>query len=269
MNATRMLQSAAGAALCAILLACGGGGSAASPFIAVAQSSSQSPAFEELWEPRTPESAVAGYVWDVPLVATPDGSDPQTGWVNMIRGKWGTLAGLEGVLGVGPNRSWSVDHGRLHFHGDADGFALISRLTFDRSRPIAIETDIQVDAGVDGAFAGLALIAGEGDYREIAIRRNGGVNYIKRNTPLRETLLGVAVPGPNILRLEYDPASGFRFLLNGVLVGTESINHEGASFAHDPSVGLYFVGNPGIPGSFVEGSVGPVRVWTEQPKGTP
>ena len=48
------------------------------------------------------------------------------------------------------------------------------------------------------------------------------------------------------------------------LVGVEAIDHEGASFVADPSVGLYFTGEGGVPagGSFVEGFVGPVRVWT-------
>jgi hypothetical protein len=255
-----------------LLASCGGGGTEVvtpignQPPVVV----STVPAFEELWEPRTEATGVFGYVWDQPLVSTPDGSDPQTGWINQITGKWGTLGGQAAITGIGPNKYWSINQNRLYFHGgtDAEGYALISGKTFDRTKPIVIETDVVVTSSADGAFVGLALIAGEADYREVAIRRNGGVDYLKRNTPLRETLLAVTLPGRNVLRLEYDPIAGFRYMLNGQVVGTEAIDHEGASFAHDPSVGLYITVSSNDKKAVVEGSIGTVRVWTSK-TGTP
>ena len=85
-------------------------------------------------------------------------------------------------------------------------------------------------------FGGWALISKQTFPRtgRIAVEADLTVLVVKRDTPLRE------------------------------LVGVEAIDHEGASFVADPSVGLYFTGERGVPagGSFVEGFVGPVRVWT-------
>jgi hypothetical protein len=305
MNSTRMLQSAAGAALCAILLSCGGGGSSTGtlgpdplaleippavslPVLTLTPAPAPSDvgpvgalAFEELWEPRTDATGVYGIVTPQHLVQTPDGSDPQQPWaMNKITGRWGTLRGSDGsiagitidVLGTGPNRWWSVDAGRLAFHAapqtlptgeGVGGWPLISRQTFARTARIVAEADITVTAAGPGGFAGLTLITGEGDYREMAIRFEGGQFFLKRNTPLRETVLAVLATPTARLRIEYGPATGFRYLLNDRLVGTEAIDHEGASFAADPQVALYFTGEGGATGSFIEGFVGPVRVWID------
>lgn len=240
-------------------------------------------AFEETWEPRTPGTGVYGIVTQQPMVQTPDGSDPQLTWAsNRITGRWGTLRGSDGtipgisidVTGMGPNRWWHIDRGRLAFHanpatspqGDGvGGWALISKQTFARTGRIAIEADFTVTAAGPGGFAGLALIAGEGDYREIAIRYDNAKFYIKRNTPLRETVLTRVTTRTSRLRIEYDPVAGFRYLVNRRVVGREAIEHEGAGFAGDPSVGLYFTGEAGVPNaaSFVQGFVGPVRAWTD------
>ena len=236
-------------------------------------------AFEEQWEPRTALTAVLGVVATHVLAETPNGADPQQGWAsNTIRGKWGTLRTLDGsepglpdVTGLGPNPSWMVREGRLLFHAGpatgasgatTGGFALISRATFPRSRPIVIEADLSLTKGSEGAFVGLALIAGEGDYRELALyRRDKQQDTIDRVTPLRSSILARRSTQVTTMRIEYHPVTGFRYLANGKLLGTEALNHEGASFSADPHVGLYFTGNSGVKDAFVEGFVGSVRVW--------
>lgn len=236
-------------------------------------------AFEELWEPRTALTGVFGVVTSLELSKTPDGADPQQGWAsNSITGRWGTLRALDGsqpgfpnVTGLGPNPSWMVRDGKLLFHAGpafspggskTDGFALISKATFSRSRSIVVEADLALTEGSESAFVGLALIAGEGDYRELALRRSGKAqDTVDRYTPLRSNVLVARKKPVTTIRIEYHPVDGFRYLVNGEQVGKEALDHAGASFTADPHVGLYFTGNPVVPNAFVEGFVGPVRVW--------
>lgn len=240
-------------------------------------------AFEELWEPRTAATGVYGVVSTHVLQTTPDGADPQQAWAsNGITGKWGTLRTLDGsvkglpdVTGLGPNPSWMARDGKLFFHAEpaigaagesTGGFALISKASFPRSQPIVVEADLALTKGSLSAFAGVALIAGEGDYRELAIyRRAKGQDTIDRVTPLRSTVLARGTTEVSRLRIEYHPDSGFSYFVNGLLVGKEPLEHQGAGFSADPNVGLYFTGNSGVPGAFAEGFVGPVRVWVGPP----
>jgi hypothetical protein len=214
------------------------------------------------------------------LGTTPDGSDTQQDWLwKFGYGRWGTLVGLDGsspgmpnVRGTGPNEWWHVDAGRLVFAAhpvtvasgfNTGGWPLISMQTFPRGKRIVAETDIRIDGAGDTGMAGLALIAGEGDYRELGLYRRGAVDTIDLVRPLSAQTLAPRTTDVVTLRIEYDPVSGFRYLANGVLIGTEAIDHLGASFASDPSVALYFVGNASVPAAFVQGSVGPVRVWVD------
>lgn len=236
-------------------------------------------AFEELWEPRTGATGVFGVVTSATLKSTPDGADPQQAWVaNSIRARWGTLHSLDGsvpglpdVTGLGPNPHWMTRAGKLFFHaaphkgpnGEAtDGFALVSRATFARSQRIVVETELHLSKGSHTAFVGVALIAGEGDYRELALYRGPkGKDTIDRITPLRRSVLARRKADTTTVRIEYDPVAGFSYLVDGRVVGREALDHQGASFGSDPQVGLYFTGNPGVADSFAEGSVGPIRVW--------
>ena len=271
--------------LLAVLLAsatiCGVAGNAISQVPAVAQSTPSRGvlAFEELWEPRTLESGVFGVVSTYVLKETPDGADPQQGWSsNQITGRWGTLrtldgsvAGLPDVTGLGPNPSWMVRDGKLFFHAEpvtapggenTGGFALISKATFPRSRPIVVEADLALTKGSESAFVGMALIAGEGDYRELALYRRGkGQDTIDRVTPLRGNPLVKRKREVTTVRIDYHPTKGFSYFVDGRLVGKEALDHAGASFSADPHVGLYFTGNSGVSNAFAEGFVGPVRVW--------
>ena len=269
----------------AVALSCGGGGTAGlggpaalapilPPPVFAAPALAPIPAFAELWA----SLEVRGVVTTGELKQTPDGSDPQQPWAaNAISGIWGTLRTLDGsvpglpdVTGRGPNASWALSAGRLAFHAapataptgqSTGGFALISRQTFPRAGRIAVEAAVDLTQGTLGAFAGLALISGEGDYRELAIYRRAGGDTVDRVAPLFGDALAPRAPGPVVLRIEYDPAGGFRYLADGVLLMTEPLEHRGASFAADPSVGLYFTADSTVPGAVAEGSVGPVRVW--------
>lgn len=233
-------------------------------------------AFEELWEARNAYSGVFGVVTSTPLTQTPDGSDPEQAFTaSTITGKWGTLAGMDGSTSL-PNATglsapglWAVDAGKLRFHARyiktaaghvTDGFALISGATFDRHRRLASEADVLLTDGTPGAFLELCLVAGEGDYRGIAYRRQADGDKINRVAPLQETwLVDRGAKTWDKFRLEYDPATGWRYLVNNVLIGTESISNKGAPLTADPHLGLYFTGAG--PGSWAEGAVGAVRVW--------
>jgi len=273
--------------LCGLLVSwsfsCGGGGSAdPAAAVTVAQAVPQLQlAFSEDWEPRTQANGVFGVVATQLLQQTADSADPQQAWAaNNITGKWGTLRTLDGsvsglpdVTGLGPNASWATDASRLSFHAapmtapsgqSTGGFALISKASFPRGQRIVIESDIDLRAGTLGAFAGLALIAGEGDYRELALFRRATGDTIDLVAPLHADTLIPRPAGRVTLRIEYDPISGFDYFVNGTLVAHEAIDHLGASFAADPHVGLYFTGDSNVPNAFAEGSVGPVRVWTSQ-----
>lgn len=250
---------------------------------AAAAGPGRSIAFEELWEPRTAATGVFGVVSTHELQATPDKSDPQQAWAsNNIQGKWGTLRTLDGsvpglpdVTGLGPNPSWMVREGKLLFHalpatGQAGattgGFALISKAAFPRSGRIVVEADLALTQGSESAFVGVALIAGEGDYRELALyRRAKGKDTIDRVTPLQSTVLAKRKSDVTTMRIEYDPVDGFRYFANGQLLGTEALDHSGGRFSADPNVGLYFTGNSGVANAFAEGFVGPVRVWVGDP----
>ena len=240
-------------------------------------------AFEELWEPRTAATGVFGVVSTHELKTTADKSDPEQAWASStVWGKWGTLRTLDGsvkglpnVTGLGPNPSWMTREGKLHFHAEpatgeggqtTGGFALISRQAFPRNRPIVVEADLSLTKGSEGAFVGVTLIAGEGDYRELAIYRRaaGGKDTndtIDRVTPLQATVLAKRKTEVTTLRIEYDPVAGFRYYANGELVGKEALDQSGGRFSADPNVGLYFTGNSGVKDAFAEGFVGPLRVW--------
>lgn len=235
-------------------------------------------AFEELWEPRTPQTGVFGVVSSAPLAVTPDGSDPEQPFTaSTITGKWGTLAGMDGstslpnVTGQSATSSWIVGDGLLHFHASyiktaaghvTDGFALISGATFDRRRRLVAQAEVLLTDGTPGAFLELCLVAGEGDYRGMAYRRNAVGDTVNGVAPLQEVPLAPrGVLGWDTFRLEYDPAVGWRYMLNGAVIGTEPISHKGALLTADPHLGLYFTGAG--PDSWAEGAVGAVRVWVD------
>jgi hypothetical protein len=253
--------------LLSVITSCGGG-SEPSPGPQVAE---LPVVFDEPWDTRTFETGVMGTVLAMPLVATPDHSDPQTPWgSDTIHARWGTLAGLDGtfpdlpdVTGTG-GLSWWVAGNQLHYHATPRtgyvgecGFALISQQKFDRTKPMSVQAELTMDDGEAGAFAGLALIAGEGDYREMSMRVENGKIQVKLNAPELETLLAADQARTNVFRIDYDPVTGFTYLLNGEIVGTEALDHLNANFANNPQIGLYFAAST----ASVDGHVGPLKVW--------
>lgn len=231
-------------------------------------------AFEELWEPRTAQNGVFGVVTSMPLRPTADNSDPEQPFVaNNITGKWGTLAGMDGSTSL-PNITglsspcWAVANNELRFHARAiltpaaasDGFALISRERFDHGQRLVTEAELLLTTGANGAFVELCLVAGEGDYRGICVRRIDGKDYVRSIGPwIETTLCPLPTAGWNKFRLEYHPASGWTYSVNGNVVGTEALSHKGAALTARPHVGLYFANV--IPGTYAEGGVRAVRVW--------
>lgn len=231
-------------------------------------------AFEELWEPRTAQNGVFGVVTSMPLRPTADNSDPEQPFVaNNITGKWGTLAGMDGSTSL-PNITgmsspcWAVVNNELRFHAKAiltpaaasDGFALISRAQFDHAQRLVTEAEMLLTTGANGAFVELCFVAGEGDYRGICVRRIDGKDYVRSIGPwIETTLCPLPTAGWNKFRLEYHPASGWTYSVNGNVVGTEALSHKGAALTARPHVGLYFANV--IPGTYAEGGVRAVRVW--------
>lgn len=232
--------------------------------------------FQELWEPRNAQNGVFGTVTSMPLVFTPDGFDPEQVFVaNNITAKWGTLAGMDGssslpkITGTSSPGHWEVVDNVLRFHGRyvktavghvTDGFALISQATFDRTKRIVAEAQMLMTAGNAGAFLELCLVAGEGDYRGLAYRRNAESDTINGVAPLREAPLKArGVPGWDVFRLEYNPQVGWKYMVNGAVLAEEPISGPGVPLTANPHLGLYFTGAG--PGSWVEGAVGSINVW--------
>lgn len=222
--------------------------------------------FYEDWAPRTPETGVFGVVASPPLQSTPDNSDPeQTFDFNTITGRWGTLMGLDrpgvyDVTGLGPNQHWAVQNNKLYFHANrvphTDGFALISKQKFDRTKYLILKAPVAMAAGPVGSFVGLCLIAGEGDYREIALRRYASGDKVVLTAPNFEEVL-VDSPGGEVeLALHYVPGAGWGYFLNGVWLKTEPMAHLNAPLTKDPQIGLYMATTE--VGTFVEGCFGPI-----------
>lgn len=231
-------------------------------------------AFVELWEPRTQANGVFGVVTSMPLQPTADNSDPEQAFVsNTITGRWGTLAGMDGttvlpqITGLS-SPCWAVVNNEFRFHAKAilttaaasDGFALISRDKFNHGRKLVTEAEMLLTSGQNGAFVELCLVAGEGDYRGICVRRIDGLDYVRSIGPwIEKTLCPLPTASWNKFRLEYHPINGWTYMVNDLVVGVEPLNHLGAALQSAPHLGLYFANV--IPGTFAEGGVRAVRVW--------
>lgn len=240
--------------LCAALVGCGGGSEQALTQLISAVPETVAGAFERFEN----DFAVNGTVTSTPLVCAGT-EDPETAFTQLnISGKWGTLAGLDGSSSL-PDATrggglWTVHDNILYFAAkwiqtawhQTDGFALVSQATLPRTERVFASADLSLDAGNNGAFAGVALIAGEGDYREIAYRRTGETVALKRVAPCEETTLVADVRGWNNLRIEYVPGTAWRYVLNGQVVHEEPLAgplaKANAGLSADPHVGLYFAG---------------------------
>lgn len=185
---------------------------------------------------RAPEGAyVGGYDW------TPFGTAT------------GQLEAAGGALNI-----QSYQHG--------GGYALLTGRTWPTDRPLAVQATVTLQPD-PGAWLGLALIADETDYRELALYEVGGRISAGVWHPCKVDW-GVAADlpaGPRTLRLEYTPGADicWRHYVDGVLVVAERCSVPGAPLVNPARVGLYVVNlraeGQRIPG-LVRATVGPVVV---------
>lgn len=241
------------ALICALGLAACGGGTQLPP--------------SELPNVKTwTNTVVQGTVASKLLRCTSKQDTEETFFNNTITGDWGTLAGLDGSTSL-PNVTgngtpyWQVENGLFHFssvwHPQAEGFAILSKELFSHTEPISVEAPFHIKEGGFGAFAGLTIIAGEGDYREIAFRKNGNGFNINRVAPCEETTLVSNANLDAVLRIEYIPSFGWNYYVDGILVGTEEITVPSVSLSSKAHIGLYFT-SIGL-NTFVRGTVGEIR----------
>jgi hypothetical protein len=209
---------------------------------------------------------------------------------------WYTLPSTDGVGGdvvdcavAGPNQCYDIDTGitphELSFHGEGwwegvegGGWAMNSAATFDRTTYISVQARLKAYCGPtpeSGCFAGLTLYNGETDYREIAYYAAPGTSNMRIDqvTPcFGRGLPSSTVPGVPLfptnqdewhtLRLDYYGQEGGKwiYVIDDIVVLIEDPSSNNAPLREDPRLGLYFVGFAYQ--AYVEGRVGPVRVWT-------
>lgn len=237
--------------LAVVLMGCGGGGEIPpSPAPQTTQTKS--------WNSTYVQGTVASKL----LICNDTLDTEEKFFNNTITGDWGTLAGLDGstylpdVTGVS-TPFWSVSEGKLSFISEQpvmrDGFALLSKEKFLHTERIVVETTMDVEGKGEGAFAGIAIIAGEGDYREIAFRKSGNSFLINRVAPCEETTLVAGSDGKAKFTLEYIPSVGWNYYVDGVLVKQEQISEPSIALSGDAHIGLYFVAY-GADG-FIKGTV--------------
>lgn len=168
-----------------------------------------------------------------------------------------------GVIGTAQTRD-----GALHIDSpqQAGGYALLSGRTWPTDRPLAVQATVTLQPD-PGAWLGLALIADETDYRELALYEVGGRISAGVWHPCKVDW-GVAadLPAePRTLRLEYTPGADicWRHYVDGTLVASERCSVPGAPLINPARVGLYVVNlraeGQRIPG-LVRATVGPVVV---------
>lgn len=227
----------------ALLAACGGGGDAT--FVVQVP---QAPEREQAQDAPLPGPTVAwaedwsseswgGWVRHAPIRCSTE-ADPQTGETGaQVLGRWGF------INEAAARRAISLAAGgglRIDYPGHTVGFALLSAQRFDRGRPwrLSGEVDLRPD---DGAWLGLTLIHGEGDYREIALRVHGRELWAWLYAPCHVRALAQVPPGARLLALDYDPDDGWRYWVDGVQLHHEPMGSNGADLVGDPRVGVYVV----------------------------
>ncbi len=181
-------------------------------------------------------------------------------------------------------------------------FPLISKETYDKNHYISVEATINAycgpAAGVN-CFAGLTLFNGEANYREIAYA-NPSLSTtnleIQRVTNCEaRALVGASTGAPltvarntaHKLRLDYYghvPGGKWVYFVDDIVqwISSDGTSTEppyvqpacnppytgGVDYRElqaNPHVGLYFVGDVAYtPGNYVEGSVGPVSIYTKE-----
>ena len=198
--------------------------------------------------PRCPESG------------TDPGSPPEASFGVQPDG-WVTVGAVDARVSAGHLLIDQVQTG--------GGWALLHGTLLDHTRPLRVETtiDLQPDPG---AWLGITLHAGEGDYREISIYESGGALTVGAWTPcfVRRDLAPVAL-GTRAVALEYTPPPAevcWRYYVDDVLVLTERCDDRGAALDGAPRVGVFAVNalaehERGYSGH-LRAIVGPISVWS-------
>lgn len=120
------------------------------------------------------------------------------------------------------------------------GLALLSALDLDPARPIRLAgvVDLQPD---DGAWVGLAVHNGEGNYREGGLAWFGSALYLLVHAPCYVVNVGAVQPGARLLATEYHPAHGWRISVDGVPRYSETIDHRNNRLRGSPRAGVWAV----------------------------
>jgi hypothetical protein len=172
---------------------------------------------------------------------------------------WSVFGGVIGTL--------QTRDGALHIDSpqQAGGYALLSDRTWPTDRPLAVQATVTLQPD-PGAWLGLALIADESDYRELALYEAGGQIAAGVWHPcLIEWGVATVASGPRTLRLEYTPGEAvcWRHYIDGQMVSSERCSVPGAPLASPARAGLYVVNLRAeaqrIPG-LVRATVGSVTV---------
>jgi len=145
----------------------------------------------------------------------------------------------------------------------AGGWAILTAQSFDRGQAWRVEStiDLQPDPG---AWISLPLIAGEGSFRQLSVREASGLLAVDMGGPCAyQQLLGGLQPGPVALAVEWRPALGWAFVVNGATLYTEPAGYRNNIPAGPMRAGLYVV-NVGVEAG--ARSTGLVRATVDQIK---
>lgn len=266
----------------ALLAACGGGGvvavsvqapAAPAPVASAAQPSASAPdivtpAWSANWQTVLAES------WGAPQLG---------GWIRQDHaGCTGGLSdpgsGPARQFGVGPT-GWAVTGVPSDITPSAAGLvidstqpgpgwgvALLSGLDLDPARPIRLAgvVDLQPD---EGAWVGLAVHNGDGNYREGGVAWFGAALHLLVHAPCYVVNVGPVQPGARALAVEYHPAHGWRVSVDGVSRYTEPIDYRGNRLQGQPRAGVWAVNlaaeSRQISPGRVRALLGPVTVQQE------
>lgn len=161
-------------------------------------------------------------------------------------------AGLWSWFGV-PANGWSMIGDRGHVAASAgilsisspqtvgQGVALLSQRRFQRAKGVHATCSVEL-MPAPGAWVGLTLYVGEGNYREIGLAWMDGRLVATLHAPRYYQVLDASPgPGGHRLGIEYLPGGGWRLLLDEVVIYTEAPGYRNNALQADPCVAIFAV----------------------------